>query len=147
LTLRLRGHHLLCLLTYVGKGYSAAFVAGFDRVCERINAGEAVQLVQGPDDICAPLIQDPLAGEEVHCLSARCTARDARATLDVSHLPGRPINLAEAVVLDTQTVGRLREAFASRQIRAACQGCEWSALCDEVADGGFAACRLTGANP
>ena len=29
MTVRLRAHHLLCMLTYVGKGYSPAFCAGF----------------------------------------------------------------------------------------------------------------------
>ena len=26
MTIRLRAHHLLCLLTYAGKGYSPAFI-------------------------------------------------------------------------------------------------------------------------
>ena len=32
MTIKLRAHHLLCLLTYVGKGYSPAFTANYDRV-------------------------------------------------------------------------------------------------------------------
>ena len=38
MTVRLRAHHLLCMLTYVGKGYTAAFTANYDRIVERLNA-------------------------------------------------------------------------------------------------------------
>ncbi len=37
---RLRAHHLLCLLTYVGKGYSEAFVRRADALAARLSAGE-----------------------------------------------------------------------------------------------------------
>jgi len=52
---RLRAHHLLCILTFAGKGYSPAFVANMAGVVARIGAGEPIEVVAGPDDICAPL--------------------------------------------------------------------------------------------
>ena len=55
MTVRLRGHHLLCLLAYKGEGYSPAFIANLDRIAARLTAGEDAVLVDGPDDICAPL--------------------------------------------------------------------------------------------
>jgi hypothetical protein len=73
-TVRLRAHHLLCLLTYVGKGYTPAFTANYDVVVARLNAGEDVHLVEGPDDICAPMLAD---GH--HCLNASITERDRQA--------------------------------------------------------------------
>ena len=39
MTVRLRAHHLLCLLTYVGKGYSPAFTANYDKVVRRLGEG------------------------------------------------------------------------------------------------------------
>ncbi|TJU92322.1 MAG: DUF1284 domain-containing protein, partial [Mesorhizobium sp.] len=64
MTVRLRAHHLLCLLTYVGKGYSPAFTANYDKVVKRLGEGEAVLIVSGPDAICAPMLDE----REPHCL-------------------------------------------------------------------------------
>jgi hypothetical protein len=58
MTVRLRGHHLLCLLTFVGKGYTPAFTANYRRIVARLNEGAAVELVDGPDDICAPMLAE-----------------------------------------------------------------------------------------
>ena len=58
MTIHLRPHHLLCLLTYVGKGYGDAFIRNYDRIAQRLSMGEAIMVVDGPDDICAPLLTD-----------------------------------------------------------------------------------------
>ncbi len=58
MTVRLRAHHLLCMLTYVGKGYSPAFVENYEVIAARLSAGEEIELVAGPDDICGPLTAD-----------------------------------------------------------------------------------------
>ncbi len=47
-TVRLRAHHLLCLLTYVGKGYTPAFTANYDAVVARLDAGEDRAAGRGP---------------------------------------------------------------------------------------------------
>ena len=39
MTVRLRPHHLLCLLSYIGRGYSPAFSANMTRVARRLGAG------------------------------------------------------------------------------------------------------------
>lgn len=138
MTVRLRAHHLLCVLTYVGRGYSPAFTANYDRVLERLAAGEGIELVAGPDDVCAPLLCDA----DAHCRRDRIGDRDAAAALAVGTLldcaitPGDRINLAPA------HVARLRAAFRDGTIRAACAGCEWADLCTAVAAASFAGTRL-----
>ncbi|WP_439343967.1 DUF1284 domain-containing protein [Vacuolonema iberomarrocanum] len=72
MTIRVRPHHLLCLLTYSGKGYSPAFIANYDAIAARLSKGEDIVIVCGPDDICAPLLSD----SEPHCWSASVTERD-----------------------------------------------------------------------
>lgn len=138
MTVRLRGHHLLCLLTYKGEGYGPAFVANLDRLAGRLAAGEAALLVEGPDDVCAPLAE---AEPEAHCGLARVAERDRAALAALApHLgllaPGRRLRL------DGATVARLRAAFAKGAIRAACAGCEWAALCGEIARAGYPGVRL-----
>jgi len=138
MTVRLRGHHLLCLLTFVGKGYTPAFTANYRRIVARLNAGEPVELVSGPDDICAPM----LAEAEHHCLNASIVARDAQALTDVAALIGRPLAAGMQLAFDADLLARLRGAFAAGSTREACTGCQWHALCTDIAGAGYAGVRL-----
>lgn len=133
MTVRLRPHHLLCLLTYVGKGYSPAFTAGFDAVARRIAGGEPVLIVAGPDDVCAPLAHQP----DAHCRRDGVTERDRLAARDVGGLLGRPIETGSRLAFDPALVARMREAFAADLVREACRECPWSGLCTDIADGGY----------
>uniref|UniRef100_A0A7C3MAJ9 DUF1284 domain-containing protein n=1 Tax=Archaeoglobus fulgidus TaxID=2234 RepID=A0A7C3MAJ9_ARCFL len=46
---KLRGHHLICLHFFMGKGYDEVFVENTKRILE--NTGE-VEVVDGIDDVC-----------------------------------------------------------------------------------------------
>ncbi|MEI9404299.1 DUF1284 domain-containing protein [Mesorhizobium argentiipisi] len=133
MTVRLRAHHLLCLLTYVGKGYSPAFTANYDKVVKRLGEGEAVMIVSGPDDICAPLLGEP----EPHCLRESAAERDRLAARDVGAFLNRPIRDGDMLVLDASSLAGMRKAFSAGLTRQACSGCEWFGLCDAVAASGF----------
>ena len=137
--IRLRPHHLLCLQTYIGKGYSAEFVAGYERIVTRLNAGEEVEIIEGPDDICAPLLSEQTCP---HCHNDSVLHRDALAAREIARLIGRDLEIGHRMSLDRSTLARLRAAFAEGRLRSACQSCPWSALCDEIAEGGFAQTRL-----
>lgn len=50
--LKLRGHHLICLHFFRGEGYSREFVANLREVVGRAQAGEEIELIAGPDDVC-----------------------------------------------------------------------------------------------
>ncbi len=129
MTIRLRPHHLLCLLTYVGKGYSPAFTANYDKIAGRLRLGEDVLVVSGPDDICAPLLGEP----EPHCWGESVVERDRLAARDVADLLARPIGSGIRLDLDASILARMREAFSAGLTRNACQGCEWAGLCSEIA--------------
>lgn len=135
---RLRPHHLLCLLTYAGKGYSEAFTAGFDALVDRLSQGAAVCVVDGPDDVCAPLCGDAAA----HCHGDSVRQRDQRAAADLGALLRRPVDPGTVLTLDTALLTAWRQAFAQGRTRAACAGCEWQPLCTTIAGQGFAAVRL-----
>ncbi|MBZ9696688.1 MULTISPECIES: DUF1284 domain-containing protein [unclassified Mesorhizobium] len=138
MTVRLRAHHLLCLLTYVGKGYSPAFTANYDGIAERLSRGEDILLVSGPDDICAPLLGEP----EPHCLRDSAAGRDRQTAEDVEALLARPIRHGIRLDLDAAILTRLRQAFSTGHVRKACGGCEWIGLCGAVASGGYRDTRL-----
>lgn len=135
MTVRLRGHHLLCLLTYAGKGYTPAFTAEFNQIAARIAGGESVLIVDGPDDICAALLDDP----QTHCHNASVVARDAASVRDVGALlRGQTVREGDTLSLDSTTIARMRRAFRAGQIRSACAGCDWAGLCSEIAGGDYA---------
>jgi hypothetical protein len=128
-TVRLRPHHLLCMLTFVGEGYNPAFVANYRRLAGRLSAGETIEIVSGPDDICAPLLSD----QGAHCFGTSVAGRDAAALEDIARLLGRELEAGSAIPADPALFERLRRAFSAGVTRRACAGCEWSSLCDRVA--------------
>ncbi len=133
MTIRLRSHHLLCILTYVGKGYSPAFTDNMTQVAERLSSGEEVEIVEGPDAICAPLLDHPTP----HCSLKRVTARDRLATQDLSAILGINCTVGSRLTLDQGVLRNLRRAFATSELRRACTGCEWFGLCSSIAGSGF----------
>ncbi|NGM83890.1 DUF1284 domain-containing protein [Paenibacillus sp. 7124] len=65
MTIRLRGHHLLCLLGYRGMGYSADFCVNMTGIYEtlRTKPDTRIEIVKGVDDICRAYPPD----KENHC--------------------------------------------------------------------------------
>jgi hypothetical protein len=137
MAIRLRAHHLLCMLTFAGDGYTPEFVANFGALVARIGAGEAVELVDGPDDICAPLA----VTDDVHCDDPSVRRRDREALRALS-IADPPLAVTRPLRLDAAAIAELRAHFAAGTIRAACAGCEWSELCTGIAAAGYTAARL-----
>lgn len=133
MTVRLRPHHLLCMLTFVGKGYTADFTENYVRIAARLSAGEDILVVEGPDDICAPMLGEP----DMHCLTESVTDRDAKASAAVEALLGMAAGSGASIRPDADFLRRMREAFGKDTIRDACQRCEWSPLCTGIAASGF----------
>lgn len=117
------------MLTYVGKGYSPAFVKNYDRIAERLSEGEVILLVDGPDDICTPL----LCGGDCHCYEASVRERDRLALEAVGELIGQTLFTQNPFELDAERLAAMRSAFAKGTLRKACQHCEWSDLCTRIA--------------
>lgn len=138
MTVRLRAHHLLCMLTYVGKGYTPDFCDNYDGIAARLGAGEAILLVAGPDDLCAPVVDGP----DSHCRNDSVTERDAAATSAVSALLGLDLWPGTVFSLDAALLTTMREAFAAGTTRTGCGGCQWIELCDGIAGSGFGGVRL-----
>ena len=123
--LRLRPHHLLCLQTFVGHGYSEEFVRHMTLVKNRLTADPhtPIVLVKGADELCAhcpncvdgqctsenPALFDRLVSERL--TGERLTAQTAPAPLS-----GIPDSLQISEVL----------------LDACCPGCEWKKLCIKV---------------
>jgi hypothetical protein len=134
MTIRLRPHHLLCMLTFAGRGYTPAFVANFEHVASRIAAGdEAIQIIEGPDDICSALLTE----RTCHCHNASVIRRDRHAAAAIGDLLHLPIQAGTHLTPNPNLLQTLREAFVTGTIRQACAGCQWQPTCDAIAANGF----------
>jgi hypothetical protein len=137
MSVRLRAHHLLCVLTFAGEGYSPGFVANLAGVVARIGAGEPIELIDGPDDICAPLD----GSGDTHCHEPSVRRRDREALRQLS-VADPPLPGARPLVLDRAAIAALRAQFSAGVIRGACAGCQWTGLCSEIASAGYAVAVL-----
>jgi hypothetical protein len=142
--IKLRGHHLLCLLTYIGKGYTDEFVANFDAIIARMNAGASLHIVTGKDDICAALhVKDrAFCASGEHCLLDMAHQRDGKALAAVGEILKINLRVGSVVTLVKEQYHTLRRSFAEGGIREACIGCEWHGLCTNIAQDKFKNARL-----
>ncbi len=138
MTVSLRPHHLLCILTYLGKGYTPDFVQNYSGIIRRLNAGERIRLVTGPDDICKPMLSE----DACHCHDDSVSDSDALAIERVSGVLGFDPASGRTFSLTPDEIASLRTAFSDGTLRAACVGCEWQDMCTGIAQGGFKGCRL-----
>lgn len=139
MTVRLRAHHLLCLLTYSGKGYSSAFTTNLNAVADRIQLGEEIIVVSAVDDVCAPL----LAESDVHCHRESVMRRDDVAAAELSAIFGYSIRPGTVFRMDGELITTMRDAFIAGVTRRACSGCEWFRLCSITAAAHYVGARLT----
>ncbi len=149
----LRGHHLLCILTHGGtcstgggEEYSPEFTENLRAQIDRINNGAAINIVSGPDDVCAALLREATNT----CAHARICTRgtvvrthDSLALKDVAReLQSPPLEAGDTFRLGKGEIARLRQAFAAGTLRDGCKGCPWHAACSEVAGKNFSGARL-----
>ena len=123
-TIKLRGHHLLCLLGYRGKGYSDAFCANMTEIYEtlRLHPETRIEVIEGPDDICQAFPKD----QHPHCHDGSIYLKDtevaARLGLGVGETDSWS-NVCE----------RVNRSVQPEDIRTICANCRWEpyGLCKE----------------
>ena len=123
--LRLRGHHLLCILGFRGLGYDAGFTANMARIVRRVRAhpNALLELIVGPDSICAA------------CPHLRGHACRAGGTPRL-RVPARDRAVLRALGLSVGARVTARQAYAlvraritpTTQAARICAGCSWLPL-------------------
>jgi hypothetical protein len=144
-TIKLRGHHLLCLLSYRGKGYTPDFTANFNALIDQINRGATVEISSGPDELCGALRYGAtIACEHAKtCHKQSVRNRDRLALKDIARALHRPLlRPSDRLTLSPHIVRHLRHLFAHGGIRSACVSCPFRGLCSQIAADNFAGTRL-----
>lgn len=140
-----RPHHFLCILTFVGKGYSRSFTENFLALATKINEliaqhGQVdIKIIDTPDDICKGFkdAEGNTCLHNRHCLDEDVKIRDQQALKAVARLlSGQEDGLAvgSTISLTAETIKSLRSAFKHDQaFREACQSCSWFDACTYIA--------------
>jgi hypothetical protein len=118
--IRLRPHHLLCTRFFEGKGYSNDFTLRMAEVIERLQAGAAVELVDGRDEIC---------GNCPNMIEGRCKTQEK-----VLHYDAGVMERTGLTYGDVQAFSALYELVGEKIIRPGvmkeiCGDCSWSRIC------------------
>ena len=117
----LRPHHLLCLMGFQGKGYSAAFVKRMTEVSALLKRHQdtSVYLRSGVDDLCAAC---PHSTDEGICDHDDQVRGYDERTLSFLHL-------CEGTAAFDEWMRQVRESLTADVRTAICGDCAWTEEC------------------
>lgn len=122
--IKLRGHHLFCLLGYRGMGYSEEYVENMTRLHQtlRNNLKTRILLVKGPDQLCEKY---PNSGE-YHCQNDNIYIRDSVILEKLGLKIGQIMNWEDIELL-------IRSYIVPSDIQSICKTCSWRSygVCEE----------------
>jgi uncharacterized protein len=125
--IRLRPHHLLCVLGFQGKGYSDDFTANMAGIVDKLRApdgdGVQIEVTVTADSICAPC---PHKAGEGCVKDAQIRALDQRHAQALGLVGGTRLSWGQAQA-------RIVENVAPGSLAALCAGCQWLpyGLCED----------------
>lgn len=116
MSIRLRGHHLLCLLGYRGMGYSEEFAANMTQIYEQLrNQPQTIILItEGPDDLCICFPTDQVN----HCKDQNVYERDQIIIRQLGLKLGTEVTWGEIL-------SKVRKSVVPENIPVWCSTCPW----------------------
>lgn len=118
----LRGHHLVCLHFFKGKGYSEEFAKTVDEITKRLKAGEVFKLVYGADDLC---ISCPHLKNE-RCSYSRGAENEVR---EMDRYAVNKLNVSPYNVLKWDKLKKRIKTITTQWKKRYCNECEWWKTC------------------
>lgn len=121
--IHLRPHHGVCLLNFRGKGYSDAFSSNMTAMQTELmkHPESEICITQGADDLCAK------------CPNRRGTACTSQHPPCFDENVLRMTGLRYGQVLTWAAFSEATGPISLHRLEEACPGCEWLALCKEIA--------------
>ncbi|MDQ0231346.1 DUF1284 domain-containing protein [Metabacillus malikii] len=122
--LKLRGHHLFCLLGYRGMGYSKEYIENmtFWHQQLRYNPETKIQIIKGPDQLCEKY---PNSGN-YHCKDPHIYNRDEAI------LKKMGLEIGEIITWN-EIESTIRKKIVPEDIHLVCVSCSWRGygVCEE----------------
>ncbi|MFW6238549.1 MAG: DUF1284 domain-containing protein [Halanaerobiales bacterium] len=118
----LRGHHLLCINFFRGKGYSADFVKNMKEIIEDFNKNpqQNIKLIAGGDSICRRCPN--FANNRCTNGYNRVTERDKKVLQALGYQSG-------TIIQAGRVSDRVKQLLEEQGISHFCQHCDWYSLC------------------
>ncbi len=114
--MKLRGHHLFCTALFSGYGYDEIFTEKMTAVIAALKAGEPMELLTGPDEICSAC---PNRIEPDGCtLGTEDVIRRDKGAFQV-------LGLAPHAMLTWEQVKSLLSQIDESEFQTVCGGCRW----------------------
>lgn len=128
--IKFRGHHLICLNYYEGKGYNEEYVANLSNLVQLANSGEKVKVVEGGDDVCSccPYLIDN------NC-EHKPESESSIKTLDKMALSALKLKIGDEVYW--ANINKAVSKFEKEFFVKFCNGCDWIELCKSAQENNF----------
>ncbi|MDD5258403.1 MAG: DUF1284 domain-containing protein [bacterium] len=118
--LKLRGHHLICLIAFQGEGYSKAFARNFKKLQKLYlnNPDEKVKVVAGPDMACkkCPHLSNNTCISPIDSPNSRIIALDKKAFKLLKITPG---------IYNIGVLHQHIRLLTKLSLRNFCRNCSW----------------------
>ena len=117
--IKLRPHHIFCILNYEGKGYSKEFNDKMKELIKRLGEGENFELVFGADSLCAacPNLKNGVCETEEKVRRYDKTTAELLGLYEKQSLNQDIFNTAKERVLNPENFDSV------------CFDCEWAYIC------------------
>lgn len=114
--LKLRGHHLFCLVGFRGMGYSEEFAENMKNIHKGLkeNPKTLIQLIDGVDHICEKYPEY----KEYHCLDQNIFDKDKQILEKLNLQVGQTLTWEEVE-------SRIRKYVTPEDIDVLCYRCSW----------------------
>ena len=126
---RLRGHHLICLHFFHGKGYSPEFVVNMMHTLERLDEGRGI-VVEGRDDVCSAC---PSRFDEAKCILLSETHHSG-GIRELDRIALELLDMQVGDEFDFNEVRRKVRPILAEWRETACAGCDWEPTCTAALD-------------
>ncbi|MBE9501553.1 MAG: DUF1284 domain-containing protein [Dehalococcoidia bacterium] len=120
--MKLRAHHLICLLGFRGLGYSPEFVENMAHIADQLRSfpQTVIEVLRQPDDICSPC---PFLGKK-GCQDKGPNSEGKRRNRDEAVMDRLNVTAGDKLSW-FEIRERMRSSINPEDLDEICQDCEW----------------------
>jgi len=119
-SMKLRAHHLICLLGFIGLGYSKDYVDNMTKIVDQLSPSTLIEVSSKPDAICAPC---PFLGEK-GCQERGSESEEVVRNRDLAVMKRLNIVAGDRITW-SEIEERIRSSISPEDLVDICQDCQW----------------------